>query len=225
MTHPRLSRKDPAAPVGIVHLGPGAFFRAFNAVYTADAMARDGGDWGICAVSLRSPDARDQLDPQGGVYTAVSLGPDGPVPRVISSVSEVLVAPEDPAAVLARMTAPATKIVSLTITEKGYCHNPATGRLRLDHPDILHDLANPAHPRSAPGFLVEALDRAGRRLSRTKIVSALEELDDFHPGLAPALSYGADRRIGSIGVHIVPVDLVEYRFTEPVRWIVPRDPD
>lgn len=165
MTHPRLSRNDPAAPVGIVHLGPGAFFRAFNAVYTADAMARDGGDWGICAVSLRSPDARDQLDPQGGVYTAVSLGPDGPVPRVISSVSEVLVAPEDPGAVLARMTAPATKIVSLTITEKGYCHNPATGRLRLDHPDILHDLASPAHPRSAPGFLVEALDR--RRQSGT----------------------------------------------------------
>lgn len=162
MTYPCLSRSAPAAPVGIVHLGPGAFFRAFNAVYTADAMARDGGDWGICAVSLRSPEARDQLDPQGGVYTAVSLGPDGPAPRVISSVSEVLVAPENPAAVLARMTAPTTKIVSLTITEKGYCHNPATGRLRLDHPDIVHDLENPAHPRSAPGFLVEALDRRRR---------------------------------------------------------------
>ena len=77
----------------------------------------------------------------------------------------------------------------------------------------------------AAKVLIEALDRAGRRLSRAKIVTALEELDDFHPGLAPALSYGEDRRIGSVGVHIVPVDLVEDRFTEPVRWIVPRDPD
>lgn len=163
MTTPRLTRTEPAAPIGIVHLGPGAFFRAFNAVYTADAMARDGGSWGICAVSLCSPDARDHMMPQGGAYTAVSLGPDGPQPRVIPVVSEVLVAPENPAAVLDRMTAPATKIVSLTITEKGYCHNPATGRLRLDDPDIAHDLASPALPRSAPGFLVEALNR--RRLA------------------------------------------------------------
>ncbi|HSN52988.1 MAG TPA: ABC transporter substrate-binding protein [Woeseiaceae bacterium] len=77
----------------------------------------------------------------------------------------------------------------------------------------------------AAKVLVEALERAGRRLSRQGIVTALEGLDGFHPGLAPAISYGEDRRIGSIGVHIVPVDLVEDRFTEPVRWIVPRDPD
>ena len=63
-----------------------------------------------------------------------------------------------------------------------------------------------------------------RDLTREGIVNALESLDDFHPGLAPALSYSEDRRIGSVGVHIVPVDLVEDRFTEPVRWIVPRDP-
>lgn len=75
----------------------------------------------------------------------------------------------------------------------------------------------------AAKVLVEALERAGRRVSRAQIVTALEGLDDFHPGLAPAISYGEGRRIGSIGVHIVPVDLVEDRFTEPVRWIVPRD--
>lgn len=159
MTHPRLTRTEPLAPIGIVHLGPGAFFRAFSAVYTAEAMARDGGDWGICAVSLRSPDARDRMMPQGCAYTAVSLGPEGPEPRVIHSVSEVLVAPEDPAKVLKRMTAPATRIVSLTITEKGYCHSPATGRLRFDDPEIVHDLAHPDQPRTAPGFLVEALAR------------------------------------------------------------------
>jgi ABC-type branched-subunit amino acid transport system substrate-binding protein len=75
----------------------------------------------------------------------------------------------------------------------------------------------------AARVLVEGLERAGRNLTRQELVKALEGLDDFHPGLAPALSYGEDRRIGSVGVHIVPVDLVEDRFTEPVRWIEPRD--
>jgi ABC-type branched-subunit amino acid transport system substrate-binding protein len=76
----------------------------------------------------------------------------------------------------------------------------------------------------AAKVLVAALERAGRNLTREEIVTALESLDGFHPGLAPPLSYDEDRRTGSVGVHIVPVDLVEDRFTEPVRWIVPRDP-
>ena len=157
---PRLTRPDgPAPKVGIVHLGPGAFFRAFNAVYTHEALAARGGDWGILAVSLRSPTARDQLQPQGGAYTSVTLSPEGPETQVITAIRDVLVAPEDPEAVLTAMAHPAVKIVSLTITEKGYCHEPATGQLRLDDPGIKADLANPAAPQTAPGFIVEALAR------------------------------------------------------------------
>ncbi|MEC8295467.1 MAG: mannitol dehydrogenase family protein, partial [Pseudomonadota bacterium] len=157
---PRLTRPDgPAPKVGIVHLGPGAFFRAFNAVYTHEVLAAQGGDWGILAVSLRSPAARDQLQPQGGAYTSVTLSPEGPETQVITAIRDVLVAPEDPEAVLAAMADPAVKIVSLTITEKGYCHEPATGQLRLDDPGIKADLANPAAPQTAPGFIVEALAR------------------------------------------------------------------
>ena len=156
---PRLTRSTPAPAVGIVHLGPGAFFRAFNAIWTEEAMAQVGGDWGICAVSLNSATVRDQLAPQGCAYTSVTLTPDGPTHRVIGSIARVLVAPEDPQAVLDAMTAPAVRIVSLTVTEKGYCHEPATGRLRLDHPGIAADLANPGDPTTAPGFLVEALAR------------------------------------------------------------------
>ena len=63
---------------------------------------------------------------------------------MIGSLRELLVAPEDPAAVLERIAHPDTRIVSLTVTEKGYCHDPATGALRLDDPDIAHDLAHPA---------------------------------------------------------------------------------
>ncbi|GHF52851.1 mannitol dehydrogenase [Seohaeicola zhoushanensis] len=155
----RLTRRTAPARTGIVHLGPGAFFRAFQAIYTAEAMAAQGGDWGILAVSLKSPTARDQLESQGGAFTAVELGPEGKSARVIESITGVLVAPENPEAVIAAMADPGVRIVSLTITEKGYCHEPATGRLNRDHPEIRHDLKNPDRPQSAPGFIVAALAR------------------------------------------------------------------
>ncbi len=155
---PRLQRAGPAPKPGIVHFGPGAFFRAFNAIYCHEAMEASGGDWGIIAVSLKSPTARDQLGPQGGVYTALELGPKGETARQIGSIVEVLVAPENPDAVLQRLVDPATKIVSLTITEKGYGYDPATGGLDPKHPDIAADLADPDVTQSAVGFLVTALD-------------------------------------------------------------------
>ena len=156
---PRLTRPTPAPKVGIVHIGPGAFFRAFNAIYTEEAMAAAGGDWGICAVSLNSASARDQLAPQDGAFTSVTSAPDGPAYRIVGAVARVLVAAEDPQSVLDAMTAPEVRIVSLTVTEKGYCHEPATGRLRRDHPGIRADLANRDTPTTVPGFLVAALAR------------------------------------------------------------------
>ena len=144
---------------GIVHLGLGAFFRAFGAIYIEDAVRNSGGDWGVIGVSLQSPATRDRLAPQDFVYTAVTQNPDGSETfRKVEIVQDVLVAPEDPEAVLAWMSDPAIRMVTLTITEKGYCHDPATGRLKLDHPDIVHDLGR-ALPRSAPGYIVRALQR------------------------------------------------------------------
>ncbi|WP_237684901.1 mannitol dehydrogenase family protein [Szabonella alba] len=141
---------------GIIHLGLGAFFRAHGAAYVARAMEVSGGDWGIIGVSLQSPGTRDALAPQGFAYTAVEQGPEGETPRRLTVLQDVLVAPEDPQAVLEAMADPGIRIVSLTVTEKGYCHNPATGALNPDHPDIRHDLSH-ALPRSAPGYLVRAL--------------------------------------------------------------------
>lgn len=160
----RLGRSDAASPVtgpgpGIVHLGLGAFFRAFGAIYVEDAVRMSGGDWGIIGVSLQSPSVRDRLAPQDFVYTCVTQDADGGETfRKVEIVQDVLVAHENPEAVLAWMSNPAIRIVTLTVTEKGYCHDPATGRLNLEHPDIVHDLDNPL-PRSAPGFLVRALQR------------------------------------------------------------------
>ena len=156
MSAPRLTRTAPRLDIGIVHLGLGAFYRAHGAVYIEDAIAASGGAWGILGVSLQSPTVRDQLTPQGGTYTALELTPAGATARHVQVVQDVLVAREDPQAVLAAMAGPAVRIVSLTVTEKGYCHNPSTGALNPDHPDIAQDLMQ-ALPVSAPGFIVRAL--------------------------------------------------------------------
>jgi fructuronate reductase len=147
---------------GIVHLGIGAFMRAHLAVATEAAIAAGDSRWAIVGVSLRQPDTRDALQPQDGLYTLAIRDADAQgQPRqrlqVIGAVRSLLVAPEDPQAVLESIAAPATRIVSLTVTEKGYCHDPATGALRLDHPDIVHDLAHPMKPRTAIGMLVYGL--------------------------------------------------------------------
>jgi len=158
-TLPRLIRSLTPPVAGIVHFGPGAFFRAFISPYSDDAMRAAGGDWGIIAVSLKSPAARDALVPQRCLYTALERGPDGDVPRQVEAINDVLVAPEDPGAVLDVMTRPEIRIISLTVTEKGYCHNPRTGNLQTRHPDIAHDIITSDAPRTALGFIVLALAR------------------------------------------------------------------
>src|SRR5690606_20914679 len=107
--------------------------------------------WGIIGASLRSADTRDALAPQDGLFTVVARDGDGERLRVIGASAGLLVAPENPEALLAAMTHPQVKIVSLTVTEKGYCHAPATSALDEAHPDIRHDLASPAAPRTAIG--------------------------------------------------------------------------
>ncbi|WP_332116543.1 mannitol dehydrogenase family protein [Azorhizobium caulinodans] len=148
-----------AAQVGVVHLGVGAFHRAHQAVYLDDCLARGAAGWAVCGASLRSPDTSEALDPQDGLYTLAVRSGAGDDLRVIGSLRRLLVAPRDPSTLLAAMCDPNVRIVTLTVTEKGYCHDPATGTLDEAHSDIIADLANPAAPRSAPGFLVEALAR------------------------------------------------------------------
>lgn len=144
---------------GIVHLGIGAFHRAHQAVVIDDLLAAGASDWGIVGASLRSSDTSDALGPQDGLYTLAVRSGAGTEHRIIGSVLEVTVAPTDPGRLVARMADPATRIVSLTVTEKGYCHTPQTGELDEQHPDIVHDLRHPDGPRSAPGFIVAALAR------------------------------------------------------------------
>jgi fructuronate reductase len=176
VARPRYRRE--ALQAGIVHLGVGAFHRAHIAVVN-EAALHAGGDlrWGTVGVSLRAGDTRDALRPQSGLYTlALRDAAEDGSPReslqVIGNLREVLVAPEDPQAVLERIAHPDTRIVSLTITEKGYHHDPATGALRLDDAGIAHDLAHPEAPRTMPGFVVHALNlRRSRELAPLTLLS------------------------------------------------------
>jgi fructuronate reductase len=149
-------RVDPRTlGVGIVHIGVGAFHRAHQAAYTEDAVAAAGGDWGICGVTPRSRGVVDQLAPQDGLYTVLARG-DADEARVVGSLREVLFAGAQPGELPARIADPAVRVVTLTVTEKGYRHDPATGRLRRDDDDVRADAAG-GSPRTVIGMLVRGL--------------------------------------------------------------------
>ena len=116
-----------AQKIGIVHFGIGAFHRAHQAWYTDCAMAAGDRNWGICGVSLRSPDVARQLNPQGGLYTLTERQGDAAQTRVIGAVREVLYAPDQAGAVVTRLADPACHIASFTVTEKGYARSPDGG--------------------------------------------------------------------------------------------------
>lgn len=190
---------DRQQPAGIVHIGVGAFHRGHQAAYFDRLLAGGERGWMIRGVSLRNPTVSRQLNPQEGLYTLVVRDGQAETARVIGSIRDVLVAPDDPSAVIAALAAPDTQLVTLTVTEKGYCLDSATGALNFDHPDIQADLAAPESPRSAPGYLVAGL-RARREagLGPFTVLSCdnlfhngavtrravLELAERFDPGLA-----------------------------------------
>jgi len=148
---------DPAqVGIGIVHLGLGAFHRAHQAVYADDVLAADPR-WGICGVSLKTPRVTAPLAAQQGLYTLLLRDTRDVKARVVGSLRATLFAGADTGQVVARLADPAIKVVTLTVTEKGYCHDPASGELNFAHPDIAHDLAHPAQPVSVVGLLAAGL--------------------------------------------------------------------
>ncbi len=148
---------DPRAlATGIVHLGIGAFQRAHQADYTQPLLARDPG-WGILGVSLRRADTRDALAPQDGLYTLAERDGAGERLQVMAALTGVMVAPENPRAVVARLADPEVRIVTITVTEKGYCRDTATGALNAEDPAIRRDLAAPETPATLPGLVVAGL--------------------------------------------------------------------
>jgi mannitol-1-phosphate/altronate dehydrogenase len=146
---------------GIVHLGLGGFHRAHMARYTHELMERDPEalGWGIVGAVLLPADRRmiESLAPQDGLYTLIEREGAEEHVRVIGSLARVVFAGESSAELLDVLDDGAIRIVSLTVTENGYCLDPATKRLNPDHELIRADLAAPERPRSAIGVIVEAL--------------------------------------------------------------------
>ncbi|MEO0368625.1 MAG: mannitol dehydrogenase family protein [Pseudomonadota bacterium] len=154
---------------GIVHLGPGAFHRAHQAVYTDLAMAH-GGNWRIDAVSLRSKTLKHTLANQDNLYSLAILDEE-PYRQIIGAINQVFVLDEDRSAIMASLVSPSTHIISLTITEKGYCLD-SQGQLDMNNPDIQHDLNSPQTPVTAIGLLVETLRvRKALALNKLTIIS------------------------------------------------------
>lgn len=147
--------------IEMVHIGVGGFHRAHQAFYTHQLQNKiDASEWGICGIGLRSGDQKihDVLKNQDGLYTLIIKHPDGTIEsQIIGSILDFLLGHDAPGPVIERMADPATKIVSLTITEGGYNFNPSTGEFDFENPDIRHELSNPNSPRTVYGFLTAAL--------------------------------------------------------------------
>jgi fructuronate reductase len=143
-------------PAGILHLGLGAFHRAHQAVYTEDAIAEAGGDWGIIGVAPRRAELIEVLAAQDCLFSVTSLSGAGARTRVVGSLAGVRHAPSDPDAVVALLADPAIRVVTLTVTEKAYRMDPATGRLQVDD-EVRADLTTDRPPRTVPGLLVRGL--------------------------------------------------------------------
>jgi fructuronate reductase len=170
--------------IGTVHFGPGAFHRAHQAFYFDRLLEKDSTR-AICAVSLRTASLRDALAPQDGLYTLVELD-EAPTMRVIGAIREILVAEESPGAVANRLLDPDTSVVTVTVTEKGYCLDGAGG-LDLAHPDIVHDLGRPEAPRSLIGWLVRGLGQRRELGQPPWLVVSCDNLSGNGPTLRRAV--------------------------------------
>ncbi|MDO5897798.1 mannitol dehydrogenase family protein [Agrobacterium sp. Azo12] len=148
---------------GIVHIGLGAFHRAHQAVFTQKAIEKTFGPWGIVAVNLRSPEPVKALQQQEGLYSVITRSADGDKADIIGVTVDWICAAERGGDVIAYLSNPDTRIVTLTVSEKAYGLDPVTGGLDLQHPAIKADMANPHAPVGVVGFLVEGLVRRRER--------------------------------------------------------------
>lgn len=148
----------------MVHIGFGAFHRAHQAVCSDRLASQYGSDWGYCEVNLNSGELIQALKQQDYCYTVAEMAGEEMALRVIGVVKEALHGKSDGIdAVIEALAQPDVAIVSMTVTEKGYCYEPSSGRLDLAHPSIVHDIAHPEAPSSLPGIILAGIVRRRER--------------------------------------------------------------
>ena len=183
---------DPAQlKCGMVHLGIGAFHRAHQAVFTEDAIEKEGGNWGIVGASLQRADVPDALAAQDGLYTVESLGAQANY-RVMGVIRKTLFAPRDCERLLQALAAPNTHAITLTLSEKGYCL-AGDGSLDFSHPDIAADLAAPEEPRSGVGWLSLALAERRKTGAGPLTILSCDNLQSNGEKLANAVTVFSER--------------------------------
>src|SRR4051812_19384451 len=145
----------------VVHFSVGGFHRAHQLVYFDDLAELGCTDWGVVGVGLRSPAMRDALRPQDHLYTVVERSAEGERARVIGAMVDYHYAPDSPETVLALLTDPRTRLVTMTVTGTAY-RIDATSREFVPDDAVRADLADPQRPTSLFGYLVAALDQRRR---------------------------------------------------------------
>ena len=143
---------------GIVHMSVGGFHRSHQAVYIDNLLNISPSDWMISGIGLLDSDIGNVAAMQGQdcLYTVLARSQEDDMAHIVGSMKDILHAPSDPAAVFKKLAAPDTKILSLTITEKGYCYDK-NRNLDESNPAVQHDLKNPDAPKTALGYAVGAL--------------------------------------------------------------------
>ncbi|PKH20132.1 fructuronate reductase [Enterobacterales bacterium CwR94] len=171
LPQPRYARQQ--LRTRIAHVGFGAFFRAHQALCTEQLANEQHSDWGYCVINLHSGEGIQALREQDFYYSVAVMDEAALEVQVAGIITQAVHGAGDGIdAVIEALCQPDIAIVSLTITEKGYCHSPATGKLNRDHPDIVHDIAHPLRPRSVPGILLAAIiTRKSRHLPPFSVLS------------------------------------------------------
>lgn len=192
-----------ATTQGIAHIGVGGFHRAHQAFYTDALMnSGEGLDWSICGIGLRPEDrgVRDALAGQDFLYTLYELGdtPDTET-RIIGSISDMLLAEDDIQIVIDKLASPQIRIVSLTITEGGYCIDDSTGEFMSHLPQVRHDLAYPQAPRTVFGILCAALNK--RRTTNTPAFTVMSCDNLPHNGAVARKALLAFAALQDVGLH------------------------
>jgi fructuronate reductase len=195
--HPSFDRERTG--IGLVHLGVGAFMRAHIAEYNDDALATKGGNWAIAGVSLRHPDSRDRLASQDCLYILGTRDGNNERRRLVGSLKEMHVATENPRAVVRLIADERVRVVTLTITEKGYCLDPDSGELALRHPDIRYDIEHPDEPRSAIGYLAAGLRARMRSSVRPPTILSCDNLPSNGVRLGSAVRRFAHEQDPALG--------------------------
>lgn len=173
--------EGPPPATGIVHLGLGNFHRAHLSVYTAQAVAAAGGDWGVLAASAGGRAVPKAMVEQDLLYTVVDIAPDADAITVPGIHTGVLSRDDDPGRVVAEIARAGTRIVSLTVTEAGYTASPRTGGLELDAPGVRADLEGAAAPVTPIGRVARGLlARAGTHGAPVAVLSCDNLSDNGH---------------------------------------------